>query len=147
MWWRFQGFVTEPAMGGRGRASGPRSSFPREVCGGRVRKTRPRLWEGAGGGRVSVAVGSVPLERVRVCGRVAPSGVAAWFDPVAVRRQRLWVAGWRCPGAVVLSLFPAAAGGGPGGRTLRPLHGRRLLGKSGDDSARVSAETVTWVTS
>ena len=91
----------------------------------------------------------MPLERVRVCdrvsGRVALSGVAAWFDPVAVRRQRLcgcaWVAASRRRRAV--SLRPREEG--PRGEDAARLHRRAgFWVKSGDDSTRVSAGTVTW---
>lgn len=35
---------------GTGTCVGPAFVCPREVCGGRARKKRLRLWEGAGGG-------------------------------------------------------------------------------------------------
>ena len=92
---------------------------------------------------------AVPLERVRVrdhvSGRVALSGVAAWFDPVAVRRQRpcgcAWVAVSRRRRA--MSLRPREEG--PRGEDAARL--RRRAGfwvKSGGDSTRVGAGTVTW---
>ena len=59
---------------GPGTSLGPAFVFRREVCGGRARKKRPRLWEGAGGGRVSVAVG-IRAAGARSC--VWPCG-AVW---------------------------------------------------------------------
>ena len=100
-------------------------------------------------GTAEVLLSAMPLERVRLCdrvsGRVALSGVAAWFDPVAVRRQRLcgcaWVAASRRRRAV--SLRPREEG--PRGEDAARLHRRAgFWVKSGDDSTRVSAGTVTW---
>ena len=121
---------------GTGTCLGPAFVFPREVCGGRVRKKRLRLWEGAGGGRECGCEDSCRWSAfvcVCVCVCVALSGVAAWFELVAVRRQRLcgcaWVALSRRRRAVSL---PAAAGGGsPWGGRCAASQECGLLGEIG----------------
>lgn len=135
---------TEPAMGGRDEPA-------------RVRLSPRGLWWSC----EEDATAPVGGRRGRPCERGC-GDPCRWsaFVCVAVWRRLAWlrgltrwlsgvsgsaaVRGWRCPGAVVLSLFLQPREGGPGGEDAAPLHKCRLLGKSGDDSARVSAETVTW---
>ena len=110
---------------GTGTCLGPAFVFPREVCGGRVRKKRLRLWEGAGGGRVSAAV------RIRAAGARSCVCVCVWRCLAWLRGLARWLSdvsgsaavhGWPCHGAVVpcLSLQPREEG--PRGEDAAPLH-------------------------